>query len=211
MEAVRWGMETGRGNRFCSPWQRTGCWVSEMGSCWKILYRGVKWSDLNFKRILLWESLATILRIDCKRKRVELGRQVSRLVACEMTVELTSEERLDLGCLSRGDWRDLLMRVDMGWERGIKDDFQSFCSRYLENLNFHLPRWEDREEQGGGEGSKTCVLRCVKVNLRRHPGRERLLNVTSSLQVWRWVLQIWSLWYENENAYCATLYTAQKR
>lgn len=91
MEAVRWCMESGRGNRFCSPWQRTGCWVSEMGSCWKILHRGVKWSDLNFKRILLWESLATILRIDCKRKRVELGRQVSRLVACEMTVELTSE------------------------------------------------------------------------------------------------------------------------
>lgn len=25
------------------------------------------------------------------------------------------------------------------------------------------------------------------------------------------MLQIWSLWYENENAYCATLCTAQKR
>lgn len=46
--------------------------------------------------------MATVLRIDYKRTRVELGRQVSRLVACEMAVELSSEEGLDLGCILRG-------------------------------------------------------------------------------------------------------------
>lgn len=99
-------------------------WVKWEDYC-KILSTRARGTDLTFKRILFWESLAslaTVLRVDSKRIRVEVGSEVSEWVSCEVIDMLSSEEWLDLGYTSRWDRQDFLVRGNMGWERGTKDE-----------------------------------------------------------------------------------------